>query len=491
MKAESFESRLSDESRMTGLCTDCFVPETVEALCARVLEQWEKGEPVTLQGALTGVCGAAVPQGGCIVSTEKLKNILGCRAEGDRCFVTVEPGVSLGQLRQYCARHARELGGKVFLPNPSEESATLGGLFACNGSGTNASLHGSAAQAVSAVKVLLTNGETLELRRGEHVFDESGCNVPLLGRLELPELKNGGAGIVRAGSDLIDVFGGSEGMLGVITALEIALEAPAPVRWGAAFFFSEERKAIGFAEEIPARLSSGPLAGASLAALEFLDELSLALISESKKDAPKLCVLPDFPPDVTCALYLELEGASAQAVEAALGALLEAFLAAGGREENTWAFCGENETEKFALLRHALTEALCAETERLRQGDARRSLVCTDFKVPQLEPAQLIGLHRACLTEHGIKGALFGHLAERRLHCCLLPEDFAEYEKARALVAAFAAQLFEAGYCTAWEGGVGKLNREPFCQFFGQRAAAEAIKRFFDEKGLLNPGNML
>ncbi len=495
--SEQDAAHLRDESRLTGFCDTFYEPDSAEELQNTARRLWEKGVSVTVQGAMTGICGAAVPNGGHVISTEKLNAIIGHNQDGARMTVTVEPGVRLSELLAYCEKNKAELSGRSFLPDPSEKTATLGGMFSCNAKGSNSALHGDTGDKVLELSVLLTNGSVIKLHRGDCVFDKNGCDVPELGRLEIEslpknELSCKGPAFVHEGSDLIDVLGGSEGMLGVVTELELELEKPAPEVWGVMFFFFDRAEALFFAEAVEARFEFESDTGVHLAAEEYFDSESMKLVNEYKKEVTLLKSAPDFPPYAKCAVYLGLEGESAETVEAELSEILEMFSSYGGGEEDTWAGSSAEEIEKFRLLRHAVPEAVNSELDRIRQNDSRIFKLGTDFETTVFSMREAESFYSSALEESGLKGFVFGHLRSRRLHLSILPQSFSEFEKGRALIAELAGTLAEKNSCVTWENGIGKTKKDVFnILACSRRASVETIKHFFDEKGLLNPENML
>lgn len=495
--SDLYETRLTDESRMTGSCETFSVPASAAELQSNAKAMWSQGIPITVQGAMTGICGCAVPTGGHVISTEKLNRIVGHRKEGDRYFVTLESGVRLSELLSYCDQNATELSEHTFLPNPSEKNATLGGMFSCNAKGTNSQLHGDTVGAVNKLKLLVPNGMNLEIHRGEYVFDDYGCDVPGLGRLEienLPKNRCQAKGMMFAHSecDLIDVIGGSEGMLAVVTELELELKRPAQELWGVMFFFNNKQMTMDFVERAIEHFECNKSDSVNLGAAEYLDEESMELVNTYKKQITLLNSLPEFPDDARGAIYLELEGVSFENTEAALEMLHDLFISIGGEEENTWAAEGVEEVEKFRLLRHAVPEAVNFEIDRVRQSDSRITKLCTDLEIPSLQISEAERLYSSLLSENGLRGVIFGHAYSKRLHFNIVPRNYTEYVSGRKLIAELLRGLAEIDNCVTWENGIGKTKKDLMLLLTNQRRhTGEAIKKYFDEKGLLNPGNML
>lgn len=495
--SELYADRLKDESRMTGTCDTFSIPASINELQDIARAMWSEKIPVTVQGGMTGICGCSVPISGHVISTEKLNRIIGYRKDADRCFVTLEPGVRLADLRTYCSQNASELSGYTFLPNPSETLATLGGMFACNAKGLNSRLHGGTVDSVNKLKLTISSGAELEIRRGDCVFDENGCEVTGLGRLEienLPKNHSTGKGLAFAhfGSDLIDVIGGSEGMLAIVTELELELTKPAHEHWGVMFFFDDKLTALDFVERVISRFESEREDCVSLGAAEYLDADSMMLVNNYKQQVTLLKSLPDFPTHAKGSIYLELDGDFAEETELVLEELLDLFAGVGGKEEDTWAADGEEEIEKFRRLRHAVPEAVNCEIDKARQSDSRIFKLCTDLEIPNLRIGEAEDMYCSLLRESGLRGVIFGHAYSKRLHFNIIPRNYEEYALGRSLIAELINKLTVTYECITWENGIGKTKKELFKLLTDQhRHTAETIKKFFDENGLLNPGNML
>lgn len=134
--SEKFAGMLRDESRMEGHADAVARPCDTEQLAQAVKYAAQKGLPITVQGAATGVECGAVPRGGLLVSTRGMNRILGLREDGGKFFLRVQAGVTLEQVEEHLRK---PLGGKAyfFSPNPTEKTATLGGAFASDAVGTH------------------------------------------------------------------------------------------------------------------------------------------------------------------------------------------------------------------------------------------------------------------------------------------------------------------------------------------------------------------
>jgi len=269
---------ITDASLYPGRADQIFAPASEAELLEILSRASHQSIPVTFMGALTGVTGAAVPQSGWAISLARLNHL---QIEPGRAIVG--PGVLLRDLQSAAAR-----SNQFYAPDPTENTASLGGNIAANASGSRSYRFGATREHVLGLRVALISGEILDIRRGQPVdFD-----VPAI---RLPRTTKHSAGYRLAPQmDLVDLFIGSEGTLGVITQAELKLlPAPGELLGGVVFFASE-----GAALDAVDRWRSEP----SLRMIEYLDRASLemldvphaaALMIEQEGDAEPGEHLPD------------------------------------------------------------------------------------------------------------------------------------------------------------------------------------------------------
>jgi len=133
--SEKFLGLLRDESRIEGYAEAVARPRDTAQLGQAVEEAKQNGKQITVQGAATGVEGKGVPQGGYLISTRGMNQILGLREDGGKLYLRVQAGVTLEQAEEYLRR---TINGRAyfFSPNPTEKSATLGGSHASDAKGS-------------------------------------------------------------------------------------------------------------------------------------------------------------------------------------------------------------------------------------------------------------------------------------------------------------------------------------------------------------------
>jgi len=481
---------LSDASNLAGGSAETlFVPETVEDIAKILSEADAAGTPVTISGARTGTVGGAIPFGGIIVSLEKLNRIKMIDKAG--MFAVVEPGVILADLQA-----AIDSEGMFYPPDPTEWSCQIGGTVATNASGARSFKYGATREFVRRLTVVLASGEIVELRRGESVSDVSGqitvktrdgreitAKVPTYDR---PDVRKNVSGYYnRQPLDAIDIFIGSEGTLGVIAEIELALLPKPDAFFSGIVFFQDGSRLLKFVEEAKDRsfasrvASAEPSAAADIDAtlIEYFDSNALRFIAEK---------FPGTPSDAAGAIFFEQE-TTAENEDSMLEAWNELLERHGADLEHSWFTTNEQDRERMRSFRHALPVAV---NERITRYKQRK--VGTDMAVPDDNFAGFLRFYNEILGASGIDYVIFGHIGDRHLHANLLPKDAVEAEKARHIYGRCVAQAIMLGGTVSAEHGIGKLKRKYLAAMMGERYLNEMadLKRAFDPKGIIGRGNM-
>jgi len=227
-QVEEIQAYLTDASNMPGAHAEkLFVPETAEEIAGILREANGSKIPVTISGARTGTVGGAIPFGGYVISLERLNKIKSLNKES--MTVVVEPGVILADLQK-----AVDAEGLFYPPDPTEWSCQIGGTVATNASGARSFKYGATRDYVNALSIVLADGDSMKLRRGDAVSSEGEAislstasgrrievRVPTYTR---PDVRKNVSGFFNSRPlDAIDLFIGSEGTLGVITEIELKL----------------------------------------------------------------------------------------------------------------------------------------------------------------------------------------------------------------------------------------------------------------------------
>jgi len=477
---EHLRSYLSDESRLTGSFKQISYPCSTEELIAVLHDLIAAHTPFTLQGARTGISGAAVPKNGMVVSTEKSQSISSIQGnEEEGFYVIADAGARL-----YAVNTAAIAEGLIFAPNPGEETATIGGLFSVGAYGSNSFRYGSVAASVSSADILLPSGEIITVRRGENLFKEKGVFLPngnFLSALVSSDNQTICAFTPQPGSDLLDVFAGSEGMFGIAIRLKLSLGTAPYNPKAVVFFFTNEDVGAAFGNRI--KKTGIP------DFVEYFDKNALSIIDRQKHVLPKLKDLPDFPLDAVCAIYIELTSLFAEETEEWLMDRLEDFEASGGREDYTWAAFGQYEADRFRILRHALPEAINIRIDEIRRINNDIIKTCADITAPNADTEEFLSYCKTTAASPGIEHYVFGHLAENRLHINFVPKDRKESCLAEEAILKICRFSIRNGGKIFSENGIGRTKAALFKQLVSEEELAllQEIKHFFDPDRLFNP----
>ncbi|MBK9154134.1 MAG: FAD-binding oxidoreductase [Chloracidobacterium sp.] len=481
---------LTDASNMPGGHAErLFIPETADEIAAILRDANEARIPVTVSGARTGTVGGAVPFGGWVISMERLNAIKSIDKEGRRAVV--EPGVVLADFAK-----AVEAEGLFYPPDPTEWSCQIGGTVATNASGARSFKYGATREYVVGLTVVLADGDLLEIRRGESRASESGSmSIPtpddkaiVIGgpTYRRPNVtKNVSGYFAEPGMDLIDLFIGSEGTLGVITEIELLLLPRPQGFFSGMVFFKTPSDLMWFVDEAKTdslatrsgeghKNVSGPI-DATL--IEFFDDRALSFIAEK---------FPETPANMVGAIFFEQE-TSAETEDELLEGWNYLLERCNADIEASWFTTNEQDREKMRSFRHALPVAV---NERVVRNKQKK--IGTDMAVPDENFSGFLGFQKKMLDESGIDYVIFGHIGDCHLHANLLPKDDAEAEKARHIYGRFVAQSIMLGGCISAEHGIGKLKSKYLYVMMGERYLNEMadLKRAFDPKNILGRGNM-
>lgn len=520
--SESFQPALADylrdESRRVGRADRIAFPRTEDDVLAALAEARAAQLPVTTQGARTGVTGGAVPEGGLVLNLAHMDKILSVE-NGE---MRVQPGATLAAIR------AAVPPGFYFAPDPTEPSASIGGMISCNSSGALSFLHGPTRNHVLGLRVALPNGDVVDLRRGRD--KTAGLRFQLgsvsgeLPPLRRPAVKNAAGYFVDPDMDLVDLFVGAEGTLGVVTEATLRL-LPAPgAVWGLMVFLPSTAAVVGFVDalragqgtgdrkqetegrgtrgevrgprseiEIPPTTRHQPSTAPRLAALEYFDSNCLVFLREHADELASKGISVPALPDGSACVYAEWHAPDDAAAEAALMAAAERLPEFGADPDACILADNPHDLEKLKLFRHSAPEMVNSAIDERRKIHPGLVKLGTDMSVPDARLADVLALYETDLAASGLEHLIFGHIGANHLHVNILPRHPADYDAGRALYARWAAQVIAWGGSISAEHGIGKLKRDLFRQMAGDAALAQmrALKKLFDPDGLLNPGTLL
>src|SRR5881296_3494452 len=395
--------------------------------------------PVTARGGGFGYVGGCVPaRGGIALSLIRMNRIKKI-SFGDAVAI-VEPGVFTADLK--AAVRAQRL---FYPPDPaSMKDCTIGGNVATNAGGPRCLKYGVTRTYVIGLEVVLANGDVL--RTGGRVH------------------KN------KTGFDLIGLFVGSEGMLGVVTEITLRLLPLPPARATLSAAFAIAGQA---AEAVQAIFAAGFLPSS----LEIADHFTL---EAARRDLGKMIV-----PEGNAHLLVDLDGQeeSVRSESAAIRELLEK------RKPNALEVAiGEADCEKLWALRRQFSNSLRA-TGLTKLNE--------DVVVPRSRLVDLMEFAESLQAKHGFPVACFGHAGDGNIHVNIMADrynrDGLVREKVeRALDDLFAQVLAWGGVITGEHGiGLAKKRWWPDAASEVARELHRRIKQILDPNGILNPGKFI
>jgi FAD/FMN-containing dehydrogenase len=439
---------LEDATRWTGLrgTADAVVrPANAQQVADAVRWCYANDTPITVRGGGTGLSGGAVPEGGVVISLERLNRMRSLEPEWWRC--EVEAGMTTNELK----RRVREAGLR-FPPDPgAAESSHIGGNIATNAGGPHTFGHGVTGTWVLGLEAVLAPGELVQI------------GGPL--RKDV------------AGYDLKSLLIGSEGTLGVITAAWLRLVPPA----------TAQQTVIALLPDLSAAqdaIQAALICGAVPASLELLDGGTLQDAGATlpfEAAVAEWTALPD--PTTAVLLIASLEGDLAEATAARGDALVDAWQEAGA----AWtAVPSATTSTALEAWRAGVAGAVAAR---------RGGKLSEDVAVPTDRVAELISGSAAIARRHGLEHVAWGHAGDGNMHCGYL-FDAADKERVRRANDA-ADELFSLtialGGTVSGEHGLGRLKNGQLSAQWDPAAVAahQAIKHALDPKGLLGPGRKL
>ncbi|MEA4919643.1 MAG: FAD-binding oxidoreductase [Clostridiaceae bacterium] len=503
---------LRDESRREGSAEQIAFPRSEADIIACLRDCSAKHCRVTVQGGRTGLAAGAVPDGGRIINLARMDGMNGMAESSDGAFLLkVQPGLTLLALRQALTTKKIDTSGWdevskaiyqeflksgewFFTPDPTEATATIGGMAACNASGARSYLYGATRGHIEALRMALADGRMMEIRRGTCFAQGLQARYPLLdgGMLKavipgykMPDCKNASGYFASPDMDLIDLLIGSDGTLGVITELELKLMQVPAVIWGASLLMPDEHSAMALAQRL--RHSKLPLA-----AIEYFDGGALDILREQKKEGGAFGALSDVGCDIGAVIYCELHCKDEGEAREVLLALGELCAACGGAEKNTWVARNDTDRDRLLFFRHAVPESVNMRIDRRRQVSADIVKVASDIAVPEEHFGELVNFYRETLAESGLESATWGHIGDCHLHVNMLPRSHDELLTAKSLLMRWAKAAASMGGAVSAEHGVGKLKRDYLRTMYGDDGIAQSalVKRAFDPENRLGAGNL-
>ena len=408
------------------------LPEDEQQVLAVIGVCRAMGVPIVPRGAGTGLSGGALPIAhGVLLSTARMNSIV--RMEPYARLAVVQPGV-----RNLAISDAAAIHGLYYAPDPSSQIAcTIGGNVAENSGGVHCLKYGLTVHNVLRVRVATMEGDMLEL---------------------------GGEALDAPGLDLLALFIGSEGLLGIVTEVTVKLvPKPAAARVIMASFADVLSGGNAVAQVIAA--------GIIPAGLEMMDRTSVRMVEPF--------VRAGYDIDAAAILLCEADG-TADEVEEEI-ARMSAVLSAAGASAIA---VSTSEAERYRFWSGRKNAFPAA-------GRISPDYYCMDGTIPRRRLADVLSGIADMETRYGLRCANVFHAGDGNLHPLILFDAniAGEFERAEAFGAAILALCVEVGGTITGEHGVGLEKIDAMCVQFSppELAAFHGVKHAFDPIGLLNP----
>ncbi|MDR5683298.1 MAG: FAD-linked oxidase C-terminal domain-containing protein [Armatimonadota bacterium] len=411
------------------------LPQTQDEVVATVRWCNRTGVPFVARGSGTSLSGGSLPvPDGIVIALNRLNRIL--RLDPTERLAVVEPGVINSDVSRAAAPH-----GLYYVPDPSSQPVcTIGGNVAFNSGGAHCLKYGMTTNHVLAIKAVLADGEVVQL---------------------------GGGSVEGVGPDLVGIFVGSEGLLGI--ALEITLRLlPKPEGYRTVLAAYRTLEAAG--EAVAQVVAAGLLPGA----MEIMDRLAI--------EAAEAAVGAGYPLDAAAILIVELEGELPE-IEAELAHLMRVIKVSGAYEVRL----ARDEAQRQVIWK-GRKSAFSAV------GRLSPDYIVQDGVVPRGRLAEALAEIERLSRESGIRVANVFHAGDGNLHPLILydgrqPGALARAEELAGEILRLCVRL---GGSITGEHGVGMEKRDYLPQMFGQAdlEAMRRLRRAVDPLELSNRGKM-
>ena len=406
------------------------LPETEEQVAAIVRCCAEHRVPVIPRGAGTGLSGGARPhQHGVVLGLSKMSEILA--VDPDNRVARVQPGV-----RNLAITQAAEQHGLYYAPDPSSQIAcSIGGNVAENAGGVHCLKYGLTVNNVLGVRMVTAAGEVVEL---------------------------GGAVYDNPGPDLLALLCGSEGMLGIVTEVTVAL-LPSP-----------ETKTVllaAFSHVVDAGNAVAAIIAAGIipAGMEMMDKMAV--------QAAEAFAKAGYPLDAEAILIIELDGAEAEL--ATLNDQVTELL----RTHGAYQIDEAHDATQQARLWKGRKSAFPAV------GRLSPDYLCMDGTIPRKTLPKVLSEIDDISQTFGLAVANVFHAADGNLHPLILFDAnvAGQTDKAMAMGAKILEACVAAGGTVTGEHGVGVEKLDTMCVQF----TSEELAQFFRLKAALYPQELL
>lgn len=426
---EKYKDYLKDEAKFHGNAQTISFPENVNEIKLILKILGKKSTLITIQGGKTSITGSAIPLSGHILNLSKMNHVLSYNHEAHT--ITVEPGINLIDLQQKI-NEIFPLENLFWPVQPTETSATVGGVIATNAQGLMADYYGDNKKYIDEITLMdyAGNVQVISSIKGKIVFEDKKYNY-------------------------LDAVLGREGVTGIVTEARLKLVAKPEKIWGLVFFFEDKNPLIEFIETL--QNNNYHKNNTRISVMEYIDNNSIKLVQSRKNVMEKIRSLPDIDDKYSDIVYLEIAGKEVD-IEEIAGNLLEAAEIVGCDTDVIWALSEDRELEKMRAFRHAISECINYKVEQSQAKEQSITKLGTDMSFPVNKFRDIFNHYLEIQKQCSLTTYLFGHLQHNHLHFNLVVTNKEEYEKGISIIQQLADFCLENHGCLFTEHGIGKLK---------------------------------
>lgn len=458
--SDEFTSYLSDASNYKGFADELYIPEDYYELERIITECGKLIKNITIRGAGTSTTGSSSPNGGVIISMEKLNKVIDF--DLTKRTIIVQSGITLQQLDDYLSPFG------LYLPvDPTEKNATLGGNISTNASGAKSYKYGSIFRHIEQIK-LLSLDENITLTHNIYNIDNKDSKATM---------KN------ASGYYLDSNYGflfGSEGTLGVITEAKIKLEVkPENSLMFLVFFDNYDDLLIALSSikrlASPEKIDNIVLLDPCL--IEYFDTNSLKLLSKG---------IPNIPKNAICALWIEQECSNSE-VNELLMHWFDFLSDIIPLVDEIITFLDEASKRKFVALRHSIPEYI---NEKISSYGTTK--VASDTAVSDVNFQEHFMFINNIMENQKLESFTFGHIGSSHLHCNFIPLTEDDVLLAKKIVEQINYNAISLNGTISAEHGVGKLKNKYFKEMISKEKYNNMlnIKNKYDPNSIFGNGNI-
>lgn len=425
-----------DETYLPGKADGVLLPEDhsqVEQILKTIHKnnQEKKNKlTVTVRGLGSGLSAGAVPEGGIVLSLERMNKILDL--DKNQNLLTVEAGITPVEIDHFLKSY-----NLLYPPDPSSFTvSSVGGNIATNAAGPRSFRYGPTRNHIASIRVIWANGES----------DWVGSSV----RKSV------------VGMDLKNLMIGSEGRLGIISQAKLKLISRPPYNMLFMVGFSDYKDAVGSVLNLVSM-------NLEISALEFIDEHSIHIVRD---------LWPSVMRDKKAAVLIEMEG-NEELLYNQLGKLTEIF-----DESQIFAARDERSARNIWEARREISVEF-RKKYRFKIGE---DITLPVYKIPESLP-EIYNIGKT----HGFFTVIWGHIGDGNLHVNFLFNEEEKYNMVKRSMESLANFVMDQMGSISGEHGLGRLKRFMQSKEQSSRLIdfQEKIKRIFDPENILNPNIIL